>query len=189
MNRGGKNRSRGVYATAAWAPSARTTTTQSEGVSADSPRKQLEALFGNSSPQVVSTNHEISRPSSMTPRRSFGRPPSPRTLKLTLMCQAMSEATANDDADGFRRAVDPFLKEHELPDDPEILRRMLYHPDSKVLCRVMGHISGLMLQRRMSGTPVLQSTLVDVSRRVNLDADTKSCVDGLRQQIERLQQP
>lgn len=191
MNRGGKNKGRGVYATSAWAPSARTiTTTQTESANADSPRRQLEALFGNSSPSVVNTvSHEVVRPSGMSaPRRSFGRPPSQRTMKLTLMLQAMSEATANDDADAFRRAVDPFLKDHELPDDPETLRRMLYHPDNKVLCRVMGHISGLVLQRRMSGTPVLLSTLVDVSRRSNLDVDTKSCVDGLRQQIEKLRQ-
>ena len=107
-------------------------------------------------------------------------------MKLNMMLQRMSEATANDDADAFRQAVDPFLSEHELPDDPEVLRRMLYHPDNKVLCRVMGHISGLLLQRRMGGTPVLLSTLSDLGRRHDLHVDTKSCLDGLRQQIERI---
>ena len=66
------------------------------------------------------------------------------------------------------------------------LRRMLYHPDDTVLCRVMGHISGLLLQRRMDASPVLASTLQDLGKRQDLGVNTKSCLDGLRQQMDAI---
>lgn len=186
MNRGAKSRSRGLHATAMLGASPRTITTHGRDAQSEDIRK-LEALFGGSAPARSMPSTQDKR-SFASPRRVNGRRPSDRSMQLDLMRQKMGEAIATSDAAAFSQAVDPFLASHELPDDVEFLRRMLYHPNNEVLCRVMGHISSLLLQKRMQATALLESTLHDVSKRQDLDARSQSCLDGMQKQIAKLKQ-
>jgi hypothetical protein len=80
-------------------------------------------------------------------------------------------------------AADAFLAHHQLPDDLDILYKVLLHPNEKVVREALGQISSLIMQGRVNGTLLLQDRLRDLEDRIVEDS-TRSYVDGLRKQIE-----
>ena len=82
-------------------------------------------------------------------------------------------------------ATDAFLAHHQLPDDLDVLYKVLQHPSEKVLREAMGQISSLLIQGRVNGTVILEDRLNEVAARVSEDA-TKSYIEGLRGQLASL---
>ncbi len=85
----------------------------------------------------------------------------------------------------IKEAADLFLQHHQLPDDPDILMKVLLHPDEPVLREAMGQLSSLMMQGRWAATFILEDRLNDLDARVQEDA-TRSYIEGLRAQLQAL---
>jgi hypothetical protein len=147
-------------------------------------RRKLEALFGGgkeTSGEQPAASEPKRSPSGKvfaSPRKSTGRQPSEYRLKL----ERLRIARAPED---IREATDTFLKSHQLPDDLDILYKVLQHPDEKVLREAMGQISALIMQGRVGGTLILEDRLKDLTERIQ-EASTKSYVEGLKKQVEQL---
>ncbi len=151
--------------------------------------RKLEALFGGS-PKSGSSNGALSgpMPSSMTqssprafasPRRQEGR----ELSKYTIRRRTLESAR---DPDAVRKAATEFLEHHALPDDMDILLKLLQHESEKVLCDVMGLISLQLHRRRARATIILVDRLKEIGSR-NISEATQSCLDGLHQQIKALE--
>lgn len=84
-------------------------------------------------------------------------------------------------------AADAFLQHHQLPDDLDVLLKVLQHSSEKVLREAMGQISSLLIQGRVGSTIILEDRLNELSGRVQEDA-TRSYVDGLRSQLASIKQ-
>ena len=82
-------------------------------------------------------------------------------------------------------AADAFLEHHQLPDDIEILIKVLLHPSEKVLREAMGQISALLMQGRLNSTVLVEDRLQTMSDRVT-ESSTISYISGLQQQINKL---
>lgn len=182
MNRGTKSSSRGHHSAALLTPPP----VHPQGEEAAENRRKLEALFGNS---IGAPSNQgpavVGRPFGATQRRVARGRLSERAMLLNLTRESMREAIAKNDDAAFERGAEKFLASHELPDDADFLCKMLHHPSDKVLCNVLGHISGLLIQRRMAHLPIVEMAVADVGRRQHLSAAVRSCVDGLLAQIER----
>jgi hypothetical protein len=76
----------------------------------------------------------------------MGRTPSEYRLRL----ERLRIARNNDE---LRDATDTFLQHHQLPDDPDILTKVMQHPSEKVVREAMGQISALLMQGRMAASP------------------------------------
>ena len=85
----------------------------------------------------------------------------------------------------IKEAADAFLAHHQLPDDLDVLYKVLQHPSEKVLREAMGQISSLLIQGRVNSTVILADRLNELSTRVTENA-TQSYIDGLRNQIATL---
>ena len=86
----------------------------------------------------------------------------------------------------LKRKYDAFLAHHQLPDDVDILYKVLQHPAEKVVREAMGQISSLLIQGRISSTLILSDRLGELDGRITEDA-TRSYVEGLRAQIQQLE--
>lgn len=114
-----------------------------------------------------------------SPRRSLGgRPPSERHVRLERLRIAR-------EPEEIQKAADDFLSHHQLPDDLEILYKLLQHPTEKVLRETMGQISSLISQGRISSTLILMDRLGDIAGRAVEDS-TKLYVEGLRDQVKKI---
>ncbi len=146
--------------------------------------RKLEALFsGNGAvhtPVTVSMGRAVvSEPKTFAnPRRSHGKVPSEYRLKLERIRIARSP-------EEIQEAADTFLAHHQLPDDLDILLKVLQHPSEKVLREAMGQISALLIQGRVASTMLLLDRLNDVDARIT-EASTRSYVEGLRLQIQKM---
>ncbi len=83
----------------------------------------------------------------------------------------------------IRAATDHFLQHHQLPDEADILFKVLQHPSEKVLREAMGQLSALLMQGRLTGTMMLADRLRELARTVEEEA-TISYIKGLRSQID-----
>lgn len=186
MNRGAKQNGRGASPAAIMGPRARTLTNHGSDASAEH-RRKLEALFsgGGSAPlsqampsvmpsAAPTENHRVFA----SPRRQVGRKPSEYSMRLERLRIAREP---ND----VREAADVFLKYHQLPDDMDILLKMLQHPAEKVLCNVIGQISFLLNKRRARATIILIDRLQEIGSRA-ISKDTQDCLNGLHAQIKAI---
>lgn len=87
-----------------------------------------------------------------------------------------------------KEAADAFLAHHQLPDDPDILFKLLLHPSEKVNREAMGQISALLMQARLTATVVLTDRLNTLAARAQ-EKSTHSYIEGLRAQIAKLAKP
>ncbi len=164
-----------------WTRTSVTTTTQNN---MNEHRRKLEALFPGSGKGEPRRGPEASpRRSSdervfASPRKSIGRGPSEYRLRLERLRMAR-------EVEEIRQAADAFLAHHQLPDDPDILFKVLQHPSEKVVREALGQISSLLMQGRFQGTLLLEDHLNGLAERVREDA-TRSYVDGMRAQIQSL---
>lgn len=89
------------------------------------------------------------------------------------------------EVDEIKEAADAFLAHHQLPDDLDVLYKVLQHPSEKVLREAMGQLSSLLIQGRVNSTMILADRLNELSSRITEDA-TKSYIEGLRTQLASL---
>lgn len=158
-------------------------------------KRKLEALFsgnGNSgASSSANTNGRASisgagprrSPSGQvfaSPRKSTGRQPSDYRLRLERLRMAR-------EPEQIRAATDHFLEKHQLPDEVDILFKVLHHPSENVLRDAMGQLSSLLMQGRLNGTMLLADRLKELSARVQEEA-THSYINGLRNQLEALKE-
>lgn len=149
-------------------------------------RRKLEALFGGGgSPSIegaAPTNGSNGRAQRAptervfsSPRRSLGRSPSEYRLRLERLRMAR-------DVEEIRGAADAFLQHHQLPDDPDVLTKVMQHPTEKVVREAMGQISALLMQGRMPATLILEERLRELDQRAAEDA-TRSYIKGIQAQL------
>lgn len=144
-------------------------------------RRKLEALFsggGKASDLAASTPAPQAERVFSSPRRSLGRTPSEYRLRLERLRIAR-------EVDEIKEAADAFLAHHQLPDEPDILLKLLQHPAEKVAREAMGQISALLMQGRMPATVLLEDRLRDLDGRVR-EESTRSYVQGLQAQLASL---
>lgn len=144
-------------------------------------KRKLEELFGGKGSSLSTRTSSRSRRSSSgevfaAPRKSTGRSPSDYRLRLERL--RMSR-----EPDQIRAATDHFLEHHQLPDEVDILFKVLQHPSEKVLREAMGQLSALLMQGRLTGTMMLADRLRELARTVEEEA-TISYIEGLRSQID-----
>lgn len=152
--------------------------TQNNETDASEHLQKLEALFGgtgvastiNRRPVVRQERQQFSNP-----RKSIGRAPSDFRMRLERLRMARTE-------EEIKVAANAFLEHHQLPDDVEILIKVLQHPCEKVLREAMGQISALLIQDRLANTVLVEDRLSDIEGRATQSA-TLSYVTGLRAQI------
>jgi hypothetical protein len=139
-------------------------------------RRKLEALFGNTK-ETASTPAPRPRERVFSnPRKSIGRSPSEYRLRLERLRIARGEE--------IESAVDVFLQHHQLPDDLDILYKVLQHSDEKIIRDALGQLSALLMQDRVPSTLLLLDRLAEIEERAT-EASTQSYVTGLRDQIAK----
>ncbi len=144
-------------------------------------RRKLEALFGNngapssaaSSPRPRAEGKVFS-----SPRKSIGRTPSEYRLRLERLRIAR-------EVEEIREATDSFLQFHQLPDDVDILYKVLQHPSEKVVREALGQISSLISQGRIRSSMILDDRLNSLDERT-LEDSTRSYIEGVRGQLARV---
>lgn len=150
-------------------------------------RRKLEALFGGSKASVTPAVSEMdnARPRATdvgkvfaSPRKSVGRSPSEYRMRLERLRIAR-------EPEEIREATDVFLQFHQLPDDVDILYKVLMHPAEKVVREALGQISSLLMQGRISPTMLLGDRLDMLSAKAEEEA-TRSYIHGIRSLIDRL---
>ena len=184
MNRGPRERGRGGPVPAGPSPRSKVFG-NSDDASAEH-RRKLEALFGTTSDNGAKAPvGEASRPRPggegkvfASPRKSIGRTPSEYRMRLERLRIAR-------EVEEIREAADGFLQHHQLPDDVDILYKVLQHPAEKVVREALGQISSLISQGRINGSMILEDRLNGLSDRVTEEA-TRSYVEGVRSQLARL---
>ena len=89
----------------------------------------------------------------------------------------------NDDE--LREATDVFLQFHQLPDDPEVLTKVMQHPNEKVVREALGQISALLMQGRMTPSVLVEERLKELAARCNEEA-TRSYIAGIQGQLAKM---
>lgn len=169
---------------AGWGGRSRQSTTATTTDSSAEHRRKLEALFPGSSPAPAPTARPLGVPAPerekvfASPRKSTGRAPTEYRLRLERLRAAR-------EVEEIREAADAFLSHHQLPDEPDVLYRLLQHPSEKVVREALGQISSLMMQGRITSTLILESHLRTLAENVK-EPGTRSYVDGVRAQVDRL---
>ena len=157
-------------------------TTRNNETDASEHLQKLEALFGGTTSVAATINRRPAvreeRKQFSNPRKSLGRAPSEFRLRLERLRMARSE-------EEIQVAADAFLEHHQLPDDIEILIKVLLHPCEKVLREAMGQISALLMQGRLASTVLVEDRLNTMSERVT-ESSTISYISGLQQQMNKL---
>ena len=145
-------------------------------------RRKLEALFSGSGSPTPSTDGPRGRAGEgkvfASPRKSVGRSPSEYRMRLERLRMAR-------EVEEIREAADNFLQCHQLPDDVDILYKVLQHPSEKVVREALGQISSLLSQGRISGGMLLEDRLNTLAERATEEA-TRSYIEGVRGQLARL---
>ena len=183
MNRGAKQNGRSASPAALMGPRARTLTNHGSDASAEH-RRKLEALFSGGG--AGSLSHTPPTVAPMDNQRVFASPRRQVGRKLSAYSMRLERLRIAREPKDVREAADVFLKDHELPDDMDILLKVLQHPSEKVLCNVMGRISFLLNKRRARATIILVDRLKEIGSRT-ISKDTQDCLDGLHQQIKALE--
>ena len=176
MNKG--PRDRGRSAPPASAPTARSKVFATSDDASAEHRRKLEALFSGK-PGAETPRPRQSEPQVFaSPRRSVGRAPSEYRMRLERLRIAR-------EVEEIREATDGFLQHHQLPDDVDVLYKVLQHPSEKVVREALGQISSLLTQGRINSYMLLQDRLNTLSDRATEDA-TRAYIDGVRTQIAKL---
>ncbi len=89
------------------------------------------------------------------------------------------------DEDDIREAADAFLRHHQLPDDIDVLYKVMLHPSEKVVREALGQVSSLLMQGRVTPSMLLEDRLNSVAARATEDA-THSYIAGLRAQLQQM---
>ncbi len=182
VNRGPRDRGRGGFDPTALSPRSKVFG-NTDDASAEH-RRKLEALFGDANGGGKQANGDSPRPRPTegkvfaAPRKSVGRSPSEYRMRLERLRIAR-------EVDEIREATDQFLQHHQLPDDVDILYKVLQHPSEKVVREALGQVSSLISQGRINGSMILEDRLNSLSERP-IDAATRSYVEGVRSQLARL---
>jgi hypothetical protein len=132
-------------------------------------------MFGGTGPTPTASAPAAERVFS-SPRKSTGRAPSEFRLRLERLRAAR-------EPEEIREAADNFLAQHQLPDEPDILYKLLQHPAEKVVREALGQLSSLLMQGRISATLLLAEHLKTLESRIQEDA-TRSYIEGIRAQLE-----
>lgn len=181
MNRG--PRERGSAGLPASGPSPRSKVFGSSDDASAEHRRKLEALFGSGGSKPAGGNGPRPRPNEgrvfASPRKSVGRTPSEYRMRLERLRIAR-------EIDEIREAADGFLQHHQLPDDVDILYKVLQHPAEKVVREALGQISSLISQGRINGSMILEDRLNGLSDKPELESATRSYIEGVRSQLARL---
>jgi hypothetical protein len=165
---------------------ARTRTVLREDDASAEHRRKLEALFSGSANSESSESAPVlrhpprQRQVFAAPRKSLGRSPSEYRLRLERLRIAR-------EVEEIVEAGDAFLAHHQLPDDVDVLYKLLLHPSEKVMREAMGQLSSLMMQGRLQNTVLLEDRLNTMMSQVTEDA-TRSYVEGLLAQIAAAKQ-
>ena len=179
----GPNRNSDAPQSSSWAARDKSATTTSTESSAEH-RRKLEALFSGGGGVNESTARSIGTPAPgrekvfSSPRKSTGRAPTEYRLRLERLRAAR-------EVNEIKEAADAFLSHHQLPDEPDILYKLLQHPSEKVVREALGQISSLLMQGRVTSTVILDSHLKTLADRVQ-EPTTRSYVDGVRAQVDKL---
>ena len=112
------------------------------------------------------------------PRKSIGRAPSEFRMRVERIRISRSP-------EEIEEATNHFLAHHQLPDDPDILMKVLQHSEESVLREAMGQLSSLMMQGRWTATFLLEDRLSELDGRVT-EPGTISFIEGLRAQLANL---
>ncbi len=149
-------------------------------------KAKLEALFGgSSSPSPTAGGRSFSTQSAApsgrvfaNARKSTGRAPTEYRLRLERL------RTAREDEE-VKQAIDTFLAHHQLPDEVDVLYKVLQHPDEKVIRDALGQLSSLLMQGRLTATMLLKDHLNSLRAKAKEPA-TLSYIDGLTSQLDSL---
>lgn len=153
-------------------------------------RRRLDEIFGNEHSQTNSSNLDSGSRSMASPhrgqsqnqkvyaspRRAIGRTPSEYRMRLERLRIAR-------EPEDIREAADVFLAHHQLPDDADILYKVLRHPTEKVIREGLGQLSSLLIQGRLESLLMLEDRLLEL-RRIAQEAATHSYVDGMLEQLK-----
>lgn len=112
------------------------------------------------------------------PRKSTGRQPSDYRLRLERLRIAR-------EPEQIKAATDYFLERHQLPDEADILFKVLQHPSEKIIRDALGQLSSLVMQGRLEGTLLLRDRLNELSQTAKEEA-THSYVEGMLHQLDSL---
>jgi hypothetical protein len=112
-----------------------------------------------------------------SPRKSMGRNPSEYRMRLERLRGAR-------EIDDIRQAADAFLQHHQLPDDTDVLYKVLQHPNEKVVRDALGQISSLLMQGRIQANALLEERLKTLAER-EIEPGTRSFVEGVQSQIRK----
>ncbi len=146
--------------------------------------KKLNALFGDSSTPSKSSERPPPRMNRLgaprervfaSPRRSNGRSPSEYRLRL----ERLRIASGPEE---IREAGDAFMAHHQLPDEPDVLMKLLQHPEERVVRESLGQLSSLIAQSRLANGALLRERLKDLGARIQEDA-TRVYVNGVMDQL------
>ncbi|MEZ4271418.1 MAG: hypothetical protein R3C68_08290 [Myxococcota bacterium] len=85
----------------------------------------------------------------------------------------------------IQQATDAFLEHHQLPDDLDILYKVIQHPSEKIVREALGQFSSLMMQGRLTGTLLLKDRLKDLAARAQEDA-TRSYIEGIQGYLAKM---
>jgi hypothetical protein len=66
---------------------------------------------------------------------------------------ALKKIREAEDAKSFAAAVDELLVQHDLPDDPYLLDRILEHPRAEVVLKAMAHLNALIDEGKLAKPP------------------------------------
>lgn len=187
MNSEAKGRGRTVTRTVVASGRARTAVRGSADPSAEH-RRKLEALFSGGPGGDVSAqgSEATAGPPRFNneervfaaPRKSLGRSPSEYRLRLERLRIAR-------EPEEIRDAADAFLEHHQLPDDLDVLYKVMQHPNERVVREALGQISSLIMQGRLQSALLLEDKLRELDGRV-AEAATRSYIDGLRTQLAHM---
>lgn len=180
MNRGAKEYSWSRGASVG-GPQMRSQPNQQGDVSSAEHRRKLEAMFSGGPNQASGASSSAFAPTQRvfsSPRRSNGRPSSDYRLRLDRL-RSVREPEL------LLQATNDFLGHHQLPDDMEILLKVLLHPAENVQRDAMGQISSLLIQGRAQVTIILTDRLNEIASNAAEPA-THAYVEGLRSQLASL---
>ena len=164
----------------------------------NSQMQKLEALFGGSSaaaPQRTSVTtaggraaleeklaaafkaakqEEDQKPSSISPAVEAEniKAPSAYRIRLERIKNAADEAELNS-------AISTFLASHELPDDIDIILKVLKHPEEKIVLKGLSELVGMVERKQVSGTSLVFEALDNLEKR-NPGREICSYISGLR---------
>ena len=109
-------------------------------------KTNLERLFSGGGAQLPEHLREKADPSGQLAERDEER----------------KKLYAIEDPKAFYAAATEFLKNHELPDDPRILDRLLMHPDEDVLEKALARLEELHKAGSLKVPPALSQRLASV---------------------------